>query len=135
MSTLTVTNIKATGETASRAVSGVAAAWVNFDGRSTVTTRDSNNVSSITDNGTGDYTVEINNDMNNNDYSVSGTCMRNAGTTGTDVSRILHLQSTGTTSYDSMVTTGAVRITCKRVDTYATDDPQAATATIHGDLA
>ena len=32
MSTLKVTNIQATGETASRAVSGVAAAWVNFDG-------------------------------------------------------------------------------------------------------
>ena len=28
MSTITVTNIQATGETASRAVSGVAAAWV-----------------------------------------------------------------------------------------------------------
>ena len=28
MSTITVTNIKATGETATRAVSGVAAAWI-----------------------------------------------------------------------------------------------------------
>ena len=35
MSTLKVTNIQATGETASRAVSGVAAAWVNFNGTGT----------------------------------------------------------------------------------------------------
>jgi len=56
MSTLTVTNIKATGETASRAVSGVAAAWVNFNGTGTIEARDSMNVASLTDNGTGDYT-------------------------------------------------------------------------------
>ena len=32
MSTLTVTSIKKTGETASRDASGVAAAWINFNG-------------------------------------------------------------------------------------------------------
>jgi len=34
-------------------------AWVNFDGAGTVSIRDSGNVSSITDNGTGDYTVNF----------------------------------------------------------------------------
>ena len=32
-------------------------AWVNFNGKNTVAIRDSGNVSSITDNGNGDYTV------------------------------------------------------------------------------
>jgi hypothetical protein len=70
MSTITVTNIKATGETASRAVSGVAAAWVNFNGSGTVAIRDSGNVGSITDNGTGDYTVNFTSAIANANYSV-----------------------------------------------------------------
>ena len=71
MSTITVTNIKATGETASRAVSGVAAAWVNFNGNGTVAIRDSNNVSSLTDNASGDYTTTFTNAMNNANFSAS----------------------------------------------------------------
>ena len=71
MSTLKVTNIQATGETVSRAVSGVAAAWVNFKGTSTVTIRESNNVSSITDDGTGKYDVVITSAMDNGNYKVT----------------------------------------------------------------
>lgn len=54
MSTLKVTNIQATGETATRAVSGVAAAWVAAVG-SDASIRSSMNISSATDNGTGRY--------------------------------------------------------------------------------
>ena len=39
--------------------SGLAKAWVNFNGTGTVAIRASYNVSSITDNGTGDYTVNF----------------------------------------------------------------------------
>ena len=67
MSTLQVTNIKATGETASRAVSGVAAAWIHYNG-SSATIAESNNISSATDNGTGDYTAYISNDMTSSTY-------------------------------------------------------------------
>ena len=77
MSTLKVTNIQATGETASRAVSGVAAAWVNFNGSGTIAARDSKNVSSLTDNGTGDYTVNINNDMADGNYCVTQAAAHN----------------------------------------------------------
>ena len=59
MSTLKVTNIQATGETASRSVSGVAAAWVNFNGTGTIAIRDSVNVSSLTDENTGEYKVNL----------------------------------------------------------------------------
>jgi len=44
-------------------------AWVNFDGTGTVSIRDSGNVSSITDNGTGDYTVNFTTVMPDADYA------------------------------------------------------------------
>ena len=40
-------------------VDGSAKAWVNFNGTGTVAIRAAFNVSSITDNGTGDYTVNF----------------------------------------------------------------------------
>ena len=44
-------------------------AWVNFQGTGTVSIRDSNNVSSVTDNGTGDYTVNFTNSFPNASYA------------------------------------------------------------------
>jgi len=46
-------------------------AWVNFDGTGTVAIRDSMNVSSITDNGVGYYTVNFETPMPDADYSVA----------------------------------------------------------------
>lgn len=51
-------------------------AWVNFNGTGTVAIRASNNVSSITDNGTGDYTVNFTTAMPDANYAVSGLCQR-----------------------------------------------------------
>ena len=48
-------------------------AWVNFNGTGTVAIRASGNVSSITDNGTGDYTVNFTTAMADADYTVNGT--------------------------------------------------------------
>ena len=45
-------------------------AWVNFNGTGTVAIRASGNVSSITDNGTGDYTVNFTTAMPDVDYAV-----------------------------------------------------------------
>ena len=44
-------------------------AWVNFNGTGTVAIRDSGNVSSITDNQTGDYTVNFTTAMPDANYS------------------------------------------------------------------
>lgn len=46
-------------------------AWVNFNGTGTVAIRASGNVSSITDNGAGDYTVNFTTAMPDANYSVS----------------------------------------------------------------
>lgn len=47
-------------------------AWVNFNGTGTVAIRASGNVTSITDNGTGDYTVNFTSAMPDANYSVVG---------------------------------------------------------------
>jgi hypothetical protein len=54
-------------------------AWVNFNGTGTVAIRASGNVSSITDNGTGEYTVNITTAMPDANYAVAG---EGGGTSG-----------------------------------------------------
>jgi hypothetical protein len=46
-------------------------AWVNFNGTGTVAIRASGNVSSIVDNGTGDYTVNFTTAMPDENYSAT----------------------------------------------------------------
>lgn len=66
-----------------------AKAWVNFNGTSTVAIRESGNVTSITDNGTGDYTTNFTTAMPDADfgYTCSGDraggqlCMVNSAAT------------------------------------------------------
>ncbi len=53
---------------------GLAKVWVTFDGTASgATIRDSFNVSSITDNGQGDYTVTMTTAMSNTNYVVQAT--------------------------------------------------------------
>jgi hypothetical protein len=56
----------------SNGVTTNALAWVNFNGTGTVAIRSSYNVSSITDNGTGDYTVNFATALSDANYSVCG---------------------------------------------------------------
>lgn len=72
MSTLNTTNITNGTDsiTVEGAVKGSAKAWVNFNGTGTVAIRASYNVSSITDNGTGDYTVNFTTAMADANYCV-----------------------------------------------------------------
>jgi uncharacterized protein (AIM24 family) len=67
-----------------------AKAWVNFNGTGTVAIRASGNVSSITDNGVGIYTVNFTAAMPDVNYSTVATC----GGGGW----IVRLQNTVTTS-------------------------------------
>ena len=54
-------------------------AWVNFNGTSTVAIRASYNVSSITDNGTGDYTVNFTTALADANYAINGSCSNLSG--------------------------------------------------------
>ena len=55
-----------------------ARAWVNFNGTGTVAIRASGNVTSITDNGTGDYTVNFTTAMPDTNYCPVAMCSGDA---------------------------------------------------------
>ena len=71
MSTLNVANVTdgTTSVPTGYVVNGSAKSWVNLNGTTTTATRDSFNVSSLTDGGTGNTTVNLTNNMNNANYS------------------------------------------------------------------
>ena len=73
MSTLKVNTIQNTSSTHSstpeKIAQGRAKSWINFNGSGTVAIRDSFNVSSLTDNGTGNYTVSFSTAMANTTYA------------------------------------------------------------------
>jgi len=84
MSTLKVNNLQdingANNSTPEQVAQGRAKAWVNFNG-TTVTSAtdmtgviDSFNVSSVTDNGTGKYTITFSTSMANTNYATIVSC-------------------------------------------------------------
>jgi len=83
-------------------------AWVNFNGTGTVAIRASGNVSSITDNGVGDYTVNFGTAMPDANYSVLATChqVATAGATNRSMGIYTTTETGGSTSY----TTTSVRL-------------------------
>jgi hypothetical protein len=74
--TLTISTLSdgTNSTSATNCIQGSAKAWVNFNGTGTVAIRASYNVSSITDNGTGDYTVNFTTAMPNADYAIASSC-------------------------------------------------------------
>lgn len=81
---------------------GASQAWVNFDGTGSVSIRDDYNVSSITDNGLGDYTVNFSVTMTNANYAIS-TATTNLGATNS--ATCTHKQGTTPTTTAITVTT------------------------------
>ena len=82
-------------------------AWVNFNGTGTVAIRASGNVSSITDNGVGDYTVNFTTAMQDANYSVA---MSTTGlNTTTDQARIMQVLGTEASGAGSK-TTSSIRV-------------------------
>ena len=62
----------------STVVDGSAKAWVNFNGTGVVAIRAAFNVSSITDNGVGNYSLTFTSSMPDTNYAVLGQVRRNA---------------------------------------------------------
>jgi uncharacterized protein (AIM24 family) len=87
-------------------IQGSAKAWVNFNGTGTVAIRSSFNVSSITDNGTGDYTVNFTTAMPNANYAVAATSTIQAGVSNAGC--VVSTRNTSGTTPDQ--TTSGVRI-------------------------
>lgn len=61
------------GSTTTNLQQGLTKCWVNFNGTGTIAARDSFNFTSLTDNGTGDTTITIANNMNNANYAHAGS--------------------------------------------------------------
>ena len=74
-------------------------AWVNFDGTGTVAIRDNFNVSSITDNGAGDYTVNFTTAMANANYAVAISGKQNGGSAAIPIP---HYNASGVMTTTSM---------------------------------
>lgn len=87
-------------------VNGTAKAWVNFNGTGTVAIRRAFNVSSITDNGTGDYTVNFTTAMADENYATNVTPQATAVNTGL----------MGCLRHSSTPTTSGVRVSVHAVD-------------------
>ena len=94
-------------------------AWVNFNGTGTVAIRASGNVTSITDNGTGNYTVNFTTAMPDAKYATSATCIDYS------FGSVICIQSVS-----SNYTTSAVRVLTLQKGASAFFDPEIACVSI-----
>jgi hypothetical protein len=108
---------------------GLAKAWIHLKGADTFANVDSLNVSGVTDNGTGDYTITINNDMGSNTYSVTGLSKQDSGAAGQN----MRIDDDGTQT--NTMAAGLVRVNTTDAANSAFADSNIVCATIHGDLA
>ena len=72
--TTTAGSISVTGEggsTTTNLQQGLAKAWTHFQGTSTAASVDGLNISSVDDDGTGDFGIHFTNDMGNATYAVT----------------------------------------------------------------
>jgi len=130
----TAGSIAVTGEgnsTTTNLQQGLAKSWVNFNGTGTIASRDSFNVSSLTDNGTGDYTINLNSSFSAVDYT---------GTTGsswdTVTSGVLNFnRAVGSSSYSTTSTFRSQNVVVDSTTNRTGLDVDYLYAAFHGDLA
>ena len=111
-------------------VNGSAKAWVNFNGTGTIAARDSFNVASLTDNGTGDYTVSFTSAMANSTYAAHGTGSTFFGT----YRGVVQIVMSGT-STPSLYSTTQVQVALDNPDIDVRMDVGLVNLLIGGDLA
>ena len=107
-------------------VEGSAKAWHQFNGTGTVTTLDSFNISSLTDNAAGNYTSLFVNSMSNQYYSPSGSCV------GSSVSNFWSYFTSNGSNAD--IATSSIRFQLVHY-TASSNDQNRVNVSIHGDLA
>ena len=128
----TAGSILVTGEgnsTTTNLQQGLAKYWVNYDGTGTVSVRDSFNHASLTDRGTGDYTLGFTNNFASNDY-----CPQFAGLRGaTDENYDAHPSFVSGSEDTALTTSTLLTSTCYNNSTQA--DMLQNYVNIDGDLA
>lgn len=115
------------GTNATPIVEGLAKVWANLNGTGTIALRDSLNIASVTDNGAGDYSLDISNDMANANYMIScNASFDSGGFTG---------QQNAQPKADFTPTTGVYRIATSNSSNSTLVDSQKVYSLIKGDLA
>jgi hypothetical protein len=122
MSTIRCDNFGPSAGGTTYSARGVSKAWVNFNGTGTIASRDSENVSSLTDNGTGDYTVNFTNAFGAADFSMSGVVHEDVAV------------SAGILRSDNFLVGSCEAFVARRSDG-GLYDPTVVSTIIHGDLA
>ena len=120
----TAGSISVTGEgnsTTTNLQQGLGKVWINFNGESTIASRDTFNVGSISDEGEGDYQINFTNNMGNANYAPSGMSEGDGKVVIDDSDYSNHVT---TSSLDIDVKTGGNKL-----------DREVVCTTIHGDLA
>jgi len=102
---------------------GSAKVWVNFNGQNTIAARDSFNLASLTDNGTGDYTITFSNNMGNANYIIHTTGEQLASNDSVAINK----------DYSTAYITSAARVVATQGSTRA--NPVYTNFSNHGDLA
>jgi hypothetical protein len=87
-----------------------ARAWVNFNGTGTIAIRGSGNVSSITDNNVGDYTVNFTTAFADANYVAAVSCTQRGGGSNPSNNTCIGFGSTGTIEVDGLYTTTQLRL-------------------------
>lgn len=113
------------GSTPEQVFQGRAKAWVNFNGEGTIAIRDSFNVSSITDEAVGVYTVNIDTDMANVNYCAVVTTGYSSNNIQTSQNSQLFQHSTKTV--------GSFKIRQGNSENNSNDDADDVNAVVFGD--
>lgn len=126
MSTFKVDTLQSTtGGVTTLTKQSAAKAWVNFAGNPVAVNNTSLNISSIDDDGTGQYGVNFTSAMSNATYSpIVSHDNGNAGGTGRMAN--FHTYTTNGADIDTWYTSAA---------SFGQDDPAQIVAAVHGDLA
>ena len=111
------------GTTTTNLQQGLVKAWGNLDGSGTISTRDSFNIASASDEGTGIYDFNYTNNMTNDDYSAQESVNETSGKQG-HLNRIPAIDD---------ITTSDIRFGCTYEGTNR--DVDELYVTINGDLA
>jgi hypothetical protein len=96
MSTIKTTTLSTQGGSTvpvDTVVNGTAKAWVNFNGTGTVAIRRAFNVSSITDNGTADYTINFTTGMPDVSYAAVTGGLASAGSTIGEIINVIEMNT------------------------------------------
>ena len=110
---------------------GLAKSWITYTCVSTTAAQDSNNISGLTDNATGDTTLAFTSNYGNINYCSTGGGSYTAGGSGCDVC----FDRIGANGNESAPTTSAKRCNSIKTDNGSIADLEYNYVTLHGDLA